>query len=183
MQQDAACPLTPRTMIDQLESRDIRDKIRIPRAVALDHSAFTAEKSLFAAEAIGKREWIVEDKMEITKPVDQHRRVGKRDEPCRLIPLNVEMLTPGVKLRQEHAALLPFERLLPAVFRPNARRAAPFDDVDQLFEEIALRQGLPLRRDFTHVAVAAASRAEHIDTRPESSLPFPRAHGNRGQII
>src|ERR1041384_239006 len=149
MQQDTARSLTARAVIDQLESRDIRDEIRIPRAVAVDHSAFTAEKSLFAAEAIGKREWIVEDKIEITKPVDHHRRVGKRDEPCRLIPLNVEMLTPGVQRRREHAALLPFERLLPAVFRPNARRAAPFDDVDQLFEEIALRQGLPLREEHT----------------------------------
>ena len=80
MQQDAACPLTPRTVVDQLESRHIRDEIGIPRAVALDHSAFAAEKSLFAAEAIGKHEWIVEDKIEITKPVDHHPSSGCRQE-------------------------------------------------------------------------------------------------------
>ena len=68
----APCPA--RAVIDQLESRHIRDKIRIPRAVALDHFALAAEKSLFAAEAFGKREWIAENKIEITKPVDHHRR-------------------------------------------------------------------------------------------------------------
>src|SRR5262245_11514208 len=128
--------------------------------MAFDYPAFAAEIALFAAEAIGKFEGIVENKIHITKPVDHYRRVRKRDESRRLISLNVKMLAPSVERRREHTALLPFEGLLAAFFRPNAGRAASSDDVDQLFEEITLWHSLALRRDFTYVTVATTSRAE-----------------------
>ncbi len=151
--------------------------------MAFNDSAFAAEISFFAAEAIGKAEGIVENKIQIAKPVDHHRCICKRDESRRLISLNVEVLAPGVERRREHAALLPFEGLLSAAFRPNAGRAAPLDHIDQLFEEIALRQRLPLRRDFTYVTVAATPCADHIDKRAGSSLTFPRLDRHGRQII
>src|SRR5262245_60109404 len=114
MQQDTSGSLTARAVIDQLESRNVRNEIRIPGAVALDHPALTAEISLFAAEPIGKSEVIVENKIQIAKAVDHHRCVRKRDESGRLISLDVKMLAPGVERRREHAALLPLEGLLAA---------------------------------------------------------------------
>src|SRR5215471_18744121 len=134
MQQDTARSLTPRAVIQQLKSRNVRDEIRIPCAVALNHSAFAAEKSLLAAEAIGKCEGIVENKIQIAKSVNHHRRISQGDESSRLISLNVEMLAPGVEWWRKHAALLPFEGLLATAFRPNAGRATALDHVDQLFE-------------------------------------------------
>ena len=175
--------LTAGAVIDEFKSGDISDKIRIPGAMPLDDSAFAAEVSLFAAESIGKTECVVENKIQITKAVDHHRRVRQRDEPCRLIPLNVEMLAPGIERRREHAAVLPFECLLAAAFSPNAGRAAPLDHVDQLFEEVALRQGLALRRDFTRVTVTTASGADQVDEGAKNPLTFPRPQRNRCQII
>src|ERR1044071_74523 len=46
MQQNAARSLTARAVIDQFETRNIGDEIRIPGAVALDYPAFAAEKPL-----------------------------------------------------------------------------------------------------------------------------------------
>src|ERR1044071_5351759 len=149
MQQNAARSLTARAVIDQFETRNIGDEIRIPGAVALDYPAFAAEKPLFAAEAIGEPERIVENKIQIAESVDHHRRIRKRDECGRLVPLNVEMLAPRVERRPKHASLLPFESLLAAAFRPNTGRAAPFVNIDQLFKQIALRQSLALGRNFT----------------------------------
>src|SRR5215831_10505925 len=94
MQQDTARSLTPRAVIQQLKSRNVGDEIRVPRAVAFNHPAFAAEISLFAAEAIGKREGIVENKIQIAKPVNHHRRISQRDESRGLISLHVEMLAP-----------------------------------------------------------------------------------------
>src|SRR4029077_15858690 len=183
MQQDAARPLATCTVIDQLKSWNIGNEIRIPRAMTLDDSALAAEISLFATEAIGKCKGVVENEMHITKPVDHHRRVGKRDEPRRLISLNVEMLAPGIERWREHAALLPFEGLLTAPFSPNARRAAALDDVDQFCEETAFRESLALRGDFTYITVATTPRPKHVDKRAESSLTFPRLHRHRRQIV
>src|ERR1700756_2061784 len=90
MQQDAARPLATCTVIDQLESWNIRNEIRIPRAMTLDDSAFAAEVSLLTTEPIGKCKGVVENEIQITKAVDHHRRVGQRDKPRRLISLNVE---------------------------------------------------------------------------------------------
>ena len=123
---------------------------------------------------------IVENKIQITKAVDHHRRVRQRDEPGRLIPLNVEMLAPGIERRREHAAFLPFECLLAAAFGPNAGRAAPLDHVDQLFEEVALRQGLALRRDFTRVTVTTASGADQLMKAPKTPLRF---HGPSVTVV
>src|ERR1700756_4642216 len=89
MQQDAARPLAACTVIDQLESWNIRNEIRIPRGMTLDDPTFAAEISLFATEAIGKCKGVVENEIHITKAVDHHRRVGQRDEPRRPISLNV----------------------------------------------------------------------------------------------
>src|SRR5919108_6517791 len=163
MQQDTARSLTPRAVIDQLKSGDVRDEIRIPRAVALNHPTFAVEISLFTAEAIGKFERIGENKIQITKTVNHHRSVCKRDESRRPISLNVKMLAPSVERWREHTALLPFEGLLTAAFAPNGGRAAPLDDVDQLFEQIALRQSLPLRRNFTDVTVATTPGTKQIN--------------------
>src|SRR5437870_3883539 len=93
------------------------------------------------------------------------------------------MLAPGVERWRKHAALLPFERLLTAAFGPNASRATAFDHVDQLFEQIALRQSLSLRRDFAHVTVATTAGAEQIHKGTGSSLTFPRPQHDRSQII
>src|SRR4030095_14995765 len=183
MQQDAARALTARAVIDQFESRNVRNEIRIPSAVAFDDSAFAAEISLFAAEAIGECEGIVENKIQITKPINHHRRICKRDESRRLISLNVKMLAPGVERRRKHTALLPFEGLLTAVFGPNTGRAAPFDHVNQLLEQIALRQSLPLRRDFAYVTVTTAPGTKQIDKCAGISLPFPHPHLDLAQVI
>src|SRR5262245_29750243 len=183
VQQDTSCSLTPRAMIDQLKSRDVRDEIRIPRAVALDDPTLTAEIFVFAAKAIGKFEGIIDDEIQIAKPVDHHRRVCKRNESRRFISLNVEMLAPGVKRRRKHTALLPFESLLAATLGPNTGSAAPFDHVDQLLEQVAFRQSLSLRRNFTKITVTTTACAKEIDKGSGSSLTLPRLHHHRGQVV
>src|SRR5215470_14902751 len=99
MQQDTARSLTPRTMIQQLESGDIGNEIRIPRAMALNHPALAAEISLFAAEPVGKCKGVIENEIQITKPVNHHRCVCKRNKSRRLISLDVKMLAPSVEGR------------------------------------------------------------------------------------
>src|SRR6266850_3427270 len=183
VQKNSLRSLTSGAVIDELKAGDISDKIRIPGAMTLDDSAFAAEVSLFTAESIGKSKCVVENKIQITKAVDHDRRVCQRDEPCRLIALNVEMLAPGIERRREHAAFLPFECLLATTFSPNAGRATPLDHIDQLFEEVALRQGLALRRDFTRVTVTTASGTYQIDEGAKNPLTFPRPQRNRCQII
>ena len=127
MQQDTARALTACTVVDQLKSRNVRDEVRIPRAVTFNDSAFAAEISFFATETIAKSKRVVKNEIQITKPINHHRRIRQGDKSRRLISLNVEMLAPGVERWGEHTAFLPFERLLRAAFGPNAGRTPSLD--------------------------------------------------------
>src|SRR5262249_60637540 len=91
--------LARRVVIDQLKSWNIGDKIRIPRAMTFDYSAFATEVPFLATEAIGKCEGIVEHEIHISKTVDHNGRIRQGDESRRLITLNVEMLAPRVQRR------------------------------------------------------------------------------------
>lgn len=178
------CSKIPRALaasavFQQTKAGNIGDKVGVPSAVRSHLSALAAEVTVFAGEAVGESELIIQDKIEIAKAVDHYRRVGERDEACRLVSLGVEVLAPGVQRRRKHAAFVPFESLLASTFLPDGGGAATFDDVDEFFEEIALWQRLALGGDFADIGVAAPPGAEHVDESARRAFAPPRAELDR----
>ena len=56
---------------------------------------------------------------------------------------------------------------------PNRRRAAAADDVNRLFEQLALRFEALAGSDFTNVAIIDLSRAFHLQERAVTALALP----------
>src|SRR5262245_28734862 len=67
VQQNTSRSLAPRVVIDQLKSWNIGDKIRIPRAMTFDYSAFATEVPFLATEAIGKSKELLKMKSTFRK--------------------------------------------------------------------------------------------------------------------
>ena len=167
----------------QSKSRNIGDEIGVPGPMIFDFSSLAAEVALFTAESIRETKGIVEDKLEIAKSVNHHRRVRQCQKPCRFIALRIEMLPPRIERRRKHTPFLPFEGLLASLFIPDTGGSASFDDIDELFEKIMLGVSFTLGGDFTDIGVAAPAGAQHIDKSPHRALALPRAEADRFQIL
>src|SRR5690242_19745004 len=85
---------------------------------------------------------------------------------------------------QEHAVLLPLERLLwGAVAGPDGREAATLDDVDDLVEREALRRKRLARRDLRDAGLAHTLLAGEDQERGVAFTLRPRAHLDRPRIL
>src|SRR5439155_9775831 len=58
-----------------------------------------------------------------------------------------------------------------------------FDNLDQLFKQIALGFALASGRDLADIRAAGAARADQIDERTEDARARPRRHRNGGQVF
>src|SRR5947207_6085686 len=126
---------------------------------------------------------VTKNKIAVAKSIDHRRRVGQRQEPGGCIALNIEVLMPRVERRREQTTLLPFEGLLFCPVVPNRGRAAAFDNIDQLFKQIALGFALASGRDLADIRAAGAARADQIDERTEDARARPRRHWNGAQVF
>src|SRR5258706_5476836 len=170
-------------MFQQTEAGNIGDEIGVPSSMGGDFSAFAAEVAVFTAKAIGEGKFIIQDEVEITKAVDRYRRVGERDEARGLIALGVKMLPPSIERRRKHAALVPFKALLAPAILPDGGCAPAFNDVNQLFKQIALRRCLALGRDLAYVSVTAAPGTKHIYKRARGAFALPQAELDGSEIV
>src|SRR5438132_13882377 len=126
---------------------------------------------------------VTKNKIAVAKSIDHRRRVGQRQKPGGCTTLSIEVLMPGVERRREQASLLPFEGLLFCPVVPNRGRATAFDDIDQLFKQVALAVALASGRDLANVSAAGAARADPIDERAENARARPRRHRNGVQVF
>src|SRR5918992_3113351 len=102
-----------------LKAPQIGDKVRLPHATSFDLGQVTAALAPFvgaAAVAVRENEGVIENVIEISVAVDDHRSVGKGYHPHRLGAVSVEMLMPGIERSREKAPSLPFERVFLAPF-------------------------------------------------------------------
>src|SRR5688500_4351113 len=132
------------------ETPQVSDKVRLPHATSFDLRQVTATLAPFigaAAVAVRKDERVIENVIEISVAVDDHRRIGQGYHPHRLVTLGVEMLMPDIERGREQASSLPFERVFPAAFIPDRGGALPLKDKHRLLEHMALRLKLLTRSD------------------------------------
>src|ERR1041385_3132911 len=140
-----------------------------------------AEEIALAAEAVGEIERRVEDELGKLEDVDDQRRVIDRDEAHRLGGRAVEVLVRGVERRREQAAGLPFDRDLPFL-APELCRAAPFEDQNLLFVQMAHRLEVFSRRDLARHRADEALRAFEMAIGRRAAHALPMRERQRAQV-
>ena len=130
---------------------DVRNQIGFP--IAVRHMLVVTQELIAGVETIPKIKRIAKDKILVVKNID-HARTGRADEQAhRLIPRTVEMDVARVQRDREDRAGSPLERDLGAVILRYRRGAAAFDDINDLFKKMALRQGLATGGNLTNIDV------------------------------
>src|SRR5689334_13235790 len=157
---------------DRLDVDRVSDEVRLQHAVFVEPAA-AGEVAFLAFEAVGEDVRIVHDEVFAMKEIKDERRGRHRDDARLAVALAVEVLIIGIEWNGEEAALLPLEALLRPVFLPHRRRAAPFEDIDQFLEEMALRAQTLSRRDAAYVSVVEITRAFEIDEDAVAAHPLP----------
>src|ERR1043166_3657076 len=180
---DSRCAFTSGTAVFELQIPHIGNEVRFPRAMAFDLFALAAEITVIAAESVVENKLTIENEIQIAEAIDHQGRVGHGNVTGWTIALHVKVLMPGVERRRKEAPFLPFESLFMTFFVPNRRGAASFHDVNELFEEITLRQAALFRRDFRDVNIASASGADEINEAPEHAFASPGSHGDAAEIF
>jgi hypothetical protein len=123
-------------------------------------------------EAIAKLERISQNEIFVVKKVDYVRSIRSGKKPQRLVR-DIEVLVRDVQRDREDRARAPLECLFRIFVEPDGRRAAAFVNVNERFEQMALRFGLASRRDFTKVRIGFLLLAE-IQIGTERAHSFPR---------
>ncbi len=158
--------------LDRLDIDNVGDKVGFDHPVVVKLAA-AGKKSLFALKPLGKRIRTVGDEIGATEQIENQWRRGHRQQPRFLVPLAVKMLIPGVERHGEQAAGLPLERLLGAILLPDSRRAAPGENVDQRFVDMALRIEAFTRRDADDVSVVHVAGAVEHDAHTVAADAIP----------
>jgi hypothetical protein len=81
----------------------------------------------------------VKNQIEVAEQVENGGRHGHGDILGGLVALTIEVLIPTIKRRREKASFSPFKGPFRAALVPHRCRAAPFENIDLLFIEMALR--------------------------------------------
>src|SRR2546426_9216224 len=136
----------------QLVTAHVANKVRIVKPFSGDLCPAT-KKILFAGVAVSETIVAVKDEVDIMIEIQHRRRIGHCQKPHWFVALPVEVLIPSVEGRREERAFAPLEGSFLAVLLPDSRRAAPTDDIDQLFEHMLLRFYKFAGCDFADVAI------------------------------
>src|SRR5262249_32179992 len=136
-------------------------EVRLPGVVALTDEiehAFALE-ILLLTEALVEIEVVVEDETLVVEQVEHHRQVGGADQKRSFGAAAIEVTILCVERDCEQAGRAPFEAAPLAVRQLELRTSPPLDDVDDLLEHVALRDGRLSRRQIVeqHVAEVAAA--------------------------
>ncbi len=131
----------------ELEGGQIRDEIRLPHVAPRpnrDEVTLALEIALLAL-AIMELEAVVEDESGVVEQVQHDRQVcgGRQARP--FLSAAVEVLIAAVERQGEEAVRPPLEAMAPPVVGFDHGVAVAGQDVDDLFEEVALRLGAAAR--------------------------------------
>src|SRR4030095_6803443 len=111
MQTDTGGAFASGAAILELQVAHVGNKVGLPCAVAFDLFSLAAVVSFLATEAIVEAKRVIENEVEITKPIDHERRIGHREIAHRSIALHIEVLVPGIERRRKQTTLLPLKSL------------------------------------------------------------------------
>ncbi len=151
----------------QFEFAKVGDEIGFPHMAAgpLGEEVALAGKIAFLALAFGETVGVFKDECVIVEEVDDHRQIVGGDQTSAVLAAAVEMLVFGVERQGEKALGPPFKTVGTAVIGLDGGRAMTFQDIDHLFEEMALgrRFGARVKLDDIHGNEIAA--ALQVDER------------------
>ena len=183
VESDSRGSLTSQAAVLESKVSDISDKIGFPRTVACNLSSLSVEIPVFTIESVPEFKAVAENETNISETIDHLGRVSERDKAGCLGSLCIEVLVPSVQRRGKKASLLPLEGLFSGSLIPNARGAATFDNINQLFKEITLRLGFATRWNLNYIRTAGTPRPNEINKRSESAGALPGCDRNGGQIF
>src|SRR5258706_12114216 len=130
---------------------DIGDQISFP--VAVGDMLVIAQELIALVKTVAEVKRIAKNKILVVKYID-HGGASRADEqPNRFAARTIEMNVGGVQRNGEDRSRPPLEGHFGLLILPHRRRAAPLGDVNDLFEQMALRQGLAARRNIANVSI------------------------------
>ena len=168
------------------EGLDVRHKVRLPGVGASGgcrpHPALALEL-LWVADAVFEDVGIVEDEALVVEKVHGDGGRGHRDEARGLRAAAVQVLMPDVDGDGENAAALPLEADAAVGVVADEGRAASFEHVDVLLEDVLLRGHLAARRYLRDVGAVGVACAVEVDVRAEAVEARPRLDLDGAEVV
>ena len=143
-----------------------------------------AEEIRLVVVAVAEGVIVVEDEIQIVKEVNDDGRVRHHEKACGRAPA-IDVLTPDVQRRRDHAASFPSHGLLASASRiPDETLALAVQNVEHFLKEITLRFGLSIRRKLAEIACVDAFASDQINVSSSDARaePLPRFHFGLPQV-
>ena len=130
---------------------------------------------IFAAKAIGKSKWAIEDEFRIAVKIHRDGRGGYRHEPHRLSTA-IDQAMPAVQRWCEETKRPPFEQLFFPSLLPDFRGAVAGENTHHLLVKMALRVQSAPWRDLHDVHSRLTFHAVEIEERRLAAGARPWRH-------
>src|SRR2546426_7538371 len=126
----------------------------------------------------------IENKLGRSKSIENNRRIARRDKAHRLGRRAVEMLVLDVERRRKKAARLPLKQnRLVGLLAPELRRAAAFENQDQLLVKMAHGLQIFSWRNLRNHGANESLRALEVTVGGGAAKALPMAERDRAQVL